>query len=46
MGKRKRYNHDVAGPLSPLTQAIVIHQTNEVRKIALRAFPLEISYGT
>ena len=46
MGKRKRYNHDVAGPLSPLTQAIVIHQANEVRGIALRAFAIEISHGT
>ena len=45
MGKRK--HHDVAGPLSPLTQAIVIHQgVNHVRKTALRTFALDTSYGT
>ncbi|KAL2054875.1 hypothetical protein ABVK25_004697 [Lepraria finkii] len=30
MGKRKRYHHDVAGPLFPLTQAIVIHRVNQI----------------
>ena len=44
MGKRK--HHDVAGPLSPLTQAIVIHRVNEVREIALRIFARDTSHGT
>lgn len=44
MGKRK--HHDVTGPLSPLTQAIVIHRVNQVREIALRTFAPDASHGT
>ena len=47
MGKCKRYHHDVAGPLSPLTQAIAVHQAvNEVKGSALRSFANDTSYGS
>lgn len=44
MGKRKY--HDVAGPLSPLTQAIVIHRVSQVRENTPRTFTLDTFYGT
>ena len=44
MGKRS--HHDMTGPLSPLNQAIVVHQVNEVRGIALPTFAIHTSYGT
>lgn len=44
MGKRCYY--DITGPLSPLNQANVVHQVNEVRGIALRTFTLDTSHHT
>ena len=42
----KRYHHDITGPLSPLNEATVVHQVNEVRGIALRTFALDTSHRT
>lgn len=42
----KRYHDDIAGPLSPLTQAIVIRQVDQVRETTLRTFALGTLYGT
>ena len=42
----KRYHHEITGPLSPSTQAIVVYQVNEVREIALCTFAIDPSHGT
>lgn len=40
----KRYHHEITGSLSPSNQALVVHQVNEVRGIALRTFALKTSH--